>query len=182
MKHFILLLICCSILLPTRAPAETQTTPSSSPMLLVSLHAPAPPMQMGDVPTFTGKISNKSMKALKGIVVYLSLVSLQPGMEHPVDLEDWSAEKAVRIDHLAPGESVVTQWKMRLIKSGPFGAALTTISPSLGHPHISPLAVFSIAPKPTVLAGRILPVAVGIPLLLAGLFIFIYRLRQQAKS
>ena len=173
-----LLLICCCTLLPAAAPAQIDASVNQPVNISVSLQAPELPLQMGNVPVFNGEITNHGSNVLKNLVVYLSLVSLQPGREHPVDLEDWSAEKAIRLDHLAPGQTAVRQWKIRLIKSGPFAATLTIVDPASDQPHISPLALFDIAPKPTVLAGRILPVAIGIPLLLAGLFLFILRIRR----
>ena len=173
-----LLLICCCTIFPVAAPARTDTSVNQPVNISVSLHAPAFPLQMGDVPVFNAEITNHGSNVLKSLVVYLSLVSLQPGWEHPVDLEDWSAQKAIRLDHLAPGETAVQQWKMRLIKSGPFGAALTIVDPASDQPQISPLAKFAITPKPTVIAGRILPVTLGVPLLLTGLFVFIYRRRR----
>lgn len=178
MKRTGLLLIFCSILLPLASMAGGYTDIPSSSLLSVSLEAPATPLRMGDTPIFTGKVTNHSTKTFKNLVVYLSLVSLQPGREHPVDLEDWSARKAIHLDHLAPGQTAVQQWKMRLIKSGPFGAALTIVNPASVQPHISPLAMFNVAPKPTVLAGRIFPVALGIPLFFAGLFLLILRTRR----
>ena len=178
MKRTALLLILCSIILPLASMAGGYTNIPSSSLLSVALEAPATPLRMGNTPIFTGKVTNHSTETFKNLVVYLSLVSLQPGREHPVDLEDWSAQKAIRLDHLAPGQTAVQRWKMRLIKSGPFGAALTIVNPVSDQPHISPLVLFDIAPKPTVLAGRIFPVALGIPLLLAGLFLFIWRTRR----
>lgn len=166
------------LILPATTVAEMQTAINTSPLVSVSLEAPSAPLKMGDVPFFTGKVTNNSSKTLHSLIVYLSLVSLQLGQEHPVDLEDWSARKAIRLERLAPGETDIQKWKMRLIKSGPFGAALTIIDPQFDQPGISPLTVFNIAPKPTVVAGRILPVAIGVPLLLAGMFIFVYRMRR----
>ena len=166
------------MMFPAIAMAERNTIADSSSLVSVSLKAPAVPLQMGDMPVFTGTVTNQSTKTFSGMVVYLSLVSLLPGQEHPVDLEDWSAQKAIRLDHLAPGQTANHEWKMRLIKKGPFGAALTIVDPTSNQPKISPLAIFNIAPKPTVIAGRILPVTIGVPLFLAGLFIFLYRTRR----
>ena len=173
-----LLFIFFIIIFPGTAMAERYIDIPSSELISVSLKAPAGPLRMGEVPMFTGTIINRSTKTLKGLVVYLSLVSLLPGHEHPVDLEDWSAQKAIRIASLTPGQESDHEWKMRLIKAGPFGAALTIVDPESNQPRISPLAIFSIAPKPTVISGRIFPVIIGVPLFLAGLFLVLYRTRR----
>ena len=173
-----LLFICCCTVFLVAVPAQVEAAANQPANISVFLQAPDPPLQMGDLPVFKGEVTNQGANVLKSLVVYLSLVSLQPGQEHPVDLEDWSAQKAIRIDQLAPGQTMTQEWRMRLIKSGSFGAALTIVNPASDQPQISPLALFDITPKATVLAGRILPVAVGIPLLLAGLFFLIWRSRR----
>jgi hypothetical protein len=144
-----------------------------TPFIQVSLQAPKSALKMGDRPVFKGVVKNLGRHSLKGLVVYLSLVSLKPGHEHPVDLEDWSAQKAVRIDQLAPGETYRQGWPMRLIQAGRFGVALTVVDPLENRPVVSDLVPFDIHPKPTIASSRILLVAVGEPLLLLisfGLF------------
>lgn len=144
-----------------------------TPFIQVSINAPKGEMKIGDRPVFEGAVKNTGQHNLKGLVVYLSLVSLKPGHEHPVDLEDWSAQKAVRIDQLAPGETHRQGWPMRLIRAGRFGAALTVVNSIENRPVVSDLIPFNIQTRPTVASSRILPVAVGEPILLLlfyGLF------------
>jgi hypothetical protein len=135
----------------------------------VVLRPPAGTLKMGDTPNFAGDITNLGPKPIHGLIGYLSLVSLEPGHEEPVDLEDWSAQKAIRIDHLYPGEIDARNWSMRLIKAGRFGVALTVVDPMDKKPVISELVPFEIQPKTTLASGRILPVAIGEPLLLLTL-------------
>ena len=147
----------------------------------VSIQAPKAALKMGDKPVFNGTVKNTGQHNLKGLVVYLSLVSLKPGHEHPVDLEDWSAQKTVRIDHLAPGETHRQGWPMRLIQAGRFGVTLTVVDPFENRPVVSDLVSFDIHTKPALASSRILPVALGEPLLLLisfGLFNWI-RIRSQ---
>lgn len=142
---------------------------SASQTVEVVLERPTGTMKMGDTPSFIGTITNIGQQPLEGLVVYLSLVSLKPGNEHPVDLEDWSAQKAVRIDRLSPGESSTHTWGMRLIQAGKFGIALTVVDPQEKRPVVSDLAPFDVNPKPTLASTRVLPVAIGEPLLLLTL-------------
>jgi hypothetical protein len=141
------------------------------PALRVSLQAPAGVLQMGDTPKFLGVVTNLGRRSAKGLIVYLSLVSLAPGDEHPVDLEDWSAQKAVRLDHLNPGATDYRNWGMRLIAAGKYGVALTVVDPREPKPIVSDLTPFEIQPKTTLVAGRVLPVAIGEPLILLLLWI-----------
>jgi hypothetical protein len=144
-----------------------------TPFIQVSIQAPTGALKMGDRPVFKGVIKNTGEHRLMGLVVYLSLVSLKTGHEHPVDLEDWSAQKAVRIDQLAPGKTYMQGWPMRLIQAGRFGVTLTVVDPLENRPVVSDLIPFDIQTKPTIASSRILPVALGEPLLLLisfGLF------------
>lgn len=146
---------------------------------LISLQQPAGPLQMGDTPNFLGAVTNLGSQPAHGLVVYLSLVSLTPGQEHPVDLEDWSAQKAVRIDRLNPGATDYRPWNMRLIAAGNYGVALTVVDPRKSRPLVSDLVTFVVRPKPTLIAGRVLPVAIGVPLFIMGLWggLLVYRYR-----
>ncbi len=141
----------------------------SGTALRVTLTPPAGSLKMGDTPVFRGAVTNLGSRPMQGLIVYLSLVSLEPGQEHPIDLEDWSAQKAVRIERLDPGAAQYQNWEMRLIQAGRFGAALTVINPEENKPVISSLITFEVQPKPTLSRGRILPVAIGVPLLLLAL-------------
>ena len=55
---------------------------------------------------------------------------------------------------------------MRLIQSGKYGIALTVVAPRQKRPLVSDLVPFDVNPKPTLASSRILPVAIGEPLLI----------------
>jgi hypothetical protein len=147
---------------------------NATPFIQVAIKAPTGALKMGDRPVFKGVVKNSGHRDLQGLVVYLSLVSLKPGHEHPVDLEDWSAQKAIRIDKMMPGETHKQDWPMRLIQSGRFGVALTVVDSLENRPIVSELVPFDIQTKPTVASNRILPVAIGEPLLLLIFFILFH--------
>ena len=153
-----------------------------TPCIQVVIQRPAGSLKMGDRPVFKGVVKNTGQHNLQGLVVYLSLVALKPGHEHPVDLEDWSAQKAVRVDRLAPGETHRQDWPMRLIRAGRFGVALTVVDPHENRPIVSDLVPFEIQAKPTVASGRILPVAIGEPLLLLALFGLLHWIRSRSRG
>jgi len=145
----------------------------------IKLEPPAGTMKMGDTPAFLGTVTNIGNRPLEGLIEYLSLVSLEPGNEHPVDLEDWSAQKAVRIDRLSPGESNKQTWGMRLIQSGKYGVALTVVDPKEKQPIVSDLVHFGVNPKPMLASNRILPVAIGEPVLLLTLLGVLRSIRRK---
>lgn len=132
----------------------------------LSLEKPSVAMTMGDKPVFTSVLQNRSTQPVVGTVLYLSLVNLDKGQEHPVDLEDWSAQKAVHIDRLECNASFVSQWPMRLIQSGRYGVFVTAVLPQETQPVTSSIVHFDIQPKKTIVPSRIWPVAIGVPLLI----------------
>ncbi|HUW49532.1 MAG TPA: hypothetical protein VMV75_00800 [Sulfuricella sp.] len=124
--------------------------------------------EMGNWLKFNSIIKNTGDTPLAGLVVWISLVQVDSGHEQPVDLEDWSAHKALVIPNLNPGQAIGADWAMRLIQAGDYRVVLSATERHAATLYVSPFADFHVRRKPTVESGRILPVAVGMPLLLAG--------------
>ena len=124
--------------------------------------------QMGDNLTFHTQIRNDGTIAADGLIVWISLIRIDQGAEQPVDLEDWSAQKAVTAASLAPGQSLDTDWPMRLIQAGTYRVLVSATSRNGSGLVASPFADFVVRQKPVVESQRVLPVAVGFPLLIAG--------------
>ncbi|MCL5965898.1 MAG: hypothetical protein M1550_01535 [Deltaproteobacteria bacterium] len=128
--------------------------------------------QMGDRLTFRSVIRNTGRAPAEGVVAWISLVRVDAGHEQPVDLEDWSALKAVTRAALAPGEQVEAEWPMRLIQAGDYRVVISAVARGAGRIVTSPFADFHVRRKPVVESRRILPVAFGIPLAMGGLVAF----------
>ncbi len=132
---------------------------------------PATPV-MGDHLRFWSTITNTGSTPIEGLVAWISLVEIDLGNEQPVDLEDWSAHKAVTGASLKPGESLRTDWPMRLIKGGDYRVVVSVTDRGGRQVYTSPTVQFHVRQKPVLQAGRVLPVAAGMPLLFIGLMIF----------
>jgi hypothetical protein len=158
--------------------ATTAATPEArlSVALAPAADNPTSP-QMGDHLAFSSVIRNDSPALVDGVIAWISLVRTDPGEEQPVDLEDWSAHKAVAAATLAPGQAMHTDWPMRLIQSGHYRVVVSASSWAGGMLAVSPLVDFVVRPKPVVESVRVLPVAFGMPLLLGGLLTL--RLRRR---
>lgn len=124
---------------------------------------------MGDWMHFDSVIRNTGNQAIEGLVAWISLVEVTPGQEQPMDLEDWSAHKAVTGTSLTPGGKLDTQWPMRLIQSGDYRVVISATDRKDKTVFTSPTIQFHVARKPVVESGRILPVALGVPLLIGGM-------------
>jgi hypothetical protein len=127
---------------------------------------------MGDHLRFWSTITNTGTAPIEGLVAWISLVEIDPGNEQPVDLEDWSAHKAITGAALEPGQSLRTDWPMRLIKGGDFRVVVSATDRGGRMVFTSPTVQFHVQQKPVLQAGRVLPVAAGVPLLIISLMIF----------
>lgn len=127
--------------------------------------------QMGDHLQFHSVISNDSHEAIDGVIVWLSLVQIDPGAEQPVDLEDWSAHKAVTAARLRPGETLTAAWPLRLIQAGTYRIVVSVASSTGGVIATSPLVDITVRWKPVVESQRVLPVAIGLPLLIGAVML-----------
>ncbi len=161
------LLIFTVLLLAMQAAAQ------ASPLIVELMPASANPAhpRMGDRLMFRSTIRNPGADQAPGVIAWLSLVQVDPGNEKPVDLEDWSAQKALTLPALAPGQTVTTEWPIRLIQAGHYRVAVIATAAGIaevGAPVASRFAGFAVAAKPVVESGRVLPIAIGVPLLLAA--------------
>jgi hypothetical protein len=132
---------------------------------------PAMP-RMGDTLRYRTVIRNDQSVPATGVVAWLSLIQTDPGQEQPVDLEDWSAHKAEAFAQLAPGQTIDSEWPIRLIQAGHYRVAVTASAADVPTLAVSPPLTFVVEEKPVVDSNRVLPVAGGMPLLLTGLLIW----------
>jgi hypothetical protein len=132
---------------------------------------PALPV-MGDHLRFWSTIANTGESPIDGLVAWISLVEIDPGNEQPVDLEDWSAHKAVTGVSLKPGQSLRTDWPMRLIKGGDYRVVVSVTDRGGRQVFTSPTVQFHVRQKAVLQVGRVIPVAAVIPLLIAALMVF----------
>jgi hypothetical protein len=124
--------------------------------------------QMGDNLVFRTVIRNNGSTAVDGLIAWISVVQLDKGKEQPIDLEDWSAHKAVTAGSLAPGQTLATDWPLRLIQAGNYRVVVSAVSRDSTGLVASQFADFTARQKPVVESQRVLPVALGVPILLAG--------------
>ena len=136
---------------------------------------------MGDHLRFWSTIINTGADPIEGLVAWISLVEIDPGNEQPVDLEDWSAHKAITGASLGPGQSLRTDWPMRLIKGGDYRVVVSVTDRGSNTVFTSPTLQFHVRQKPVLQSGRVLPVAAGVPLLIIGLMVF-NKTRQRRKK
>ncbi|MBI5587358.1 MAG: hypothetical protein HY889_03215 [Deltaproteobacteria bacterium] len=133
---------------------------------------------MGDKITYAGAITNNSDKAVNNLIAYISLANVTPGKEAPMDLEDWSANKAVKVDVIPPHGAYEGKWPMRLIDSGSYVAYITVVDKESAAPVTSPVSRLDIKRILRLNPNNVLPTAIGEPVIIGAVFLFIYLKRR----
>ncbi|WP_160119821.1 hypothetical protein [Rhodovarius lipocyclicus] len=159
-------------LAPPPARAADGAAPAPLEVTLAPDAANPPAPRMGDRLTYHAVIRNPSPTAeASGVVAWLTILRVDAGHEQAIDLEDWSANKALTIPALGPGGSARSDWSLRLIAPGTYRVLVSAATRDAPVPAIGTGAIFSIAPKPVVESARVLPVALGVPAALALLLV-----------
>jgi hypothetical protein len=133
----------------------------------------------GDYVTVQGQITNTGTPSLTDITTYLSLVDTQNKL--PVDLEDWSAEKGLFIGTIEPNQTLPLNWKIHFVKAGDYSLVVVATSPASDTPQVSKITHFHVDPKHNLNPGKVLPVALGTPIVLLCIMgvLNYWRQRQQ---
>jgi hypothetical protein len=160
-KHLLSALVVAALLASVASAAES----SLALKLYPDDKNPSVPV-MGDHLQFWSTITNEGAHPVEGLVAWISLVEIDPGNEQPVDLEDWSAQKAITGASLQAGQSLRTDWPMRLIKGGDYRVVISVTDRGGHRVFTSPTIQFHVRQKPVLQAGRVLPVAAGVPFLI----------------
>ena len=150
--------------------------------IAVSINPPSLQANMGDKITYKGTITNHSDKAVTNLVVYISLANVTPGKESPMDLEDWSANKAIKVETIPPRGTYEGQWPMRLIDSGSYVAYITVVDKNSAVPVSSGVSHLEIKRILRLNPHNVLPVAVGEPLVLGAVFMLIAFRRKKGAT
>jgi hypothetical protein len=170
MRFRILLAALLSAAPALALPGAALAAATQNDLLVEMSPAPGNPSapQMGDRVAFRSTIRNTGTTPAEGVVAWLSLVQVDRGQEQPVDLEDWSAHKAITVARLEPGQALETPWPIRLIQAGHYRVMVTAATRAGAAPAPSPFADLTVRTKPVVESARVLPVSLGVPVLLLG--------------
>ncbi len=152
---------------------------SAEDHMTASIDPPSIQANMGDRITYTGTIANNSDIPITNVIAYISLANVTQGKESPMDLEDWSANKAIKIDTIPPRGTYVGQWPMRLIDSGSYVAYITVVDKNIATPISSTMSPLEIKRLIRLNPHNILPVAIGEPILIGAVFMFIALKRRK---
>jgi hypothetical protein len=160
------------------AAAAVVAGPAAAGPLTVSVDRSHVSTRLGHSFVFHTTIANHGDTAAAGRIAHLNVLSLRPGVY--VDPEDWSSH---RTRYLAPiplhGSTRLT-WRVKAVNAGSIGVyvAVLPASGSPVRPPTGPLVVVSIADRKSLNTGGIAPLALGVPLALIALLVFM-RVRRR---
>lgn len=126
-------------------------------------------------------VSNDGDEATEPLVLHIDITD--PQKSTSVDPEDWTSTLTKTIGVVDSGRSLTVDWELQPISGGDF--AIYAVALSAGAETLSPSNVLSVAVQDqrSLNPGGILPVAIGAPLVVAGLLFLQMRLaRRKPKS
>jgi hypothetical protein len=124
---------------------------------------------VGDHETVTATVTNTGHEPLHDVLVMLSLVDVGGSPAVPLGVEDWTPEpEAARAPTLQPGQQLTGTWRLRMIQAGRLAVFATAVAgESRAVINSEPLRL-AIAPTRNLTPGSVLPIAVGMPLVIAA--------------
>lgn len=160
--------------------AQTVTSQTTPTVKLDILSANELSGIAGDYVTVQGTITNTGTQPLTDITTYLSLVDNENKL--PVDLEDWSAEKGLFIGTIEAGQALPLNWKIHFVKAGTYSLSVVAAVAGNDIPQISKLTHFKVSPKHNLNPGKVLPVALGMPILLLFVMMMLNYRRNKTEE
>lgn len=124
-------------------------------------------------------VTNTSNAPVKEVVAYVSLVDVARGQQAPVDLEDWSAHRAVTIPALGPGQSQSVGWSLRLVKGGDYVVYANAIAGDSTRASVGQEVPLTVKAQRNLNPGGVLPVAIGVPIVVGAALFGPVALRQR---
>jgi hypothetical protein len=135
----------------------------------VTLDRTAISTSLGDKFSFRSVIANHGATPARDLIAHLNVLSLRRGVY--IDPEDWSSHRTRYLPPIPAGGSVTIDWRLQAVNSGSIGVYVAVL-PQDGRPTsptTGPTLHVAIAHRQTLNSGGILPLALGIPAILAAL-------------
>lgn len=171
--------LCAACFLLAAAAAAGQQAPSP---LEVSLSRTDVSTRLGDDFSFSSKVTNSGAQPIEGLVAHLNVVGLDTDIY--VDPEDWSEERTKGVAALAPGESTDVTWDVTAVTGGEAAIYVVVLpgdSPSSAREGlaISPAMDVRVAAAKNLNTDGVLPLALGVPALIALATLVVRRRRSR---
>jgi hypothetical protein len=148
--------------------------------ITVTLDRTAIQTSLGKKFAFRSVIANHGSTTARDLIAHLNVLSLRSGVY--VDPEDWSSHRTRYLPPIRAGGSLTIGWRLQAVNSGSIGVYIAVLPRNgTSAPTTGPTLHVSIAHRTTLNSGGILPLALGIPGLLAALLV-VLRLRAPVTA
>jgi hypothetical protein len=169
-------LLCLLVGLVVAAPVGAASSPVE-----ISLSRTDVSTRLGESFSFDSEIRNAGTRPLSGLVAHLNVVGLDTDIY--VDPEDWSEERTKNVASLGPGESTDVTWDVTAVTGGEAAIYVVVLpgdSPATAREGlaVSPAMDVRIAEAKNLNSGGVLPLALGVPAVLAVAAIAVRRRRR----
>ena len=156
--------------------AAAVITPSAG-AVTVKLDRVSVSTRIGEKFHFSSTLRNLDSEPLTNVVAHLNIVSLDPSVY--VDPEDWSSHRTRYLGTLAAGESRRIEWTVQAVNSGHFVVYVAAVDRNgAGTVTASNPLRTTVAQRRRLNSGGVVPLALGIPAVLALGFVGVRRRRR----
>jgi hypothetical protein len=146
----------------------------------VSVDRTAVKAALGHAFVVRSTIANHGATPATGLIAHLNVLSLRGDVY--VDPEDWSSSRTRYLVPIPAGGSTTLTWKLDAVSPGHLGVYIAALSRAgTTAPTVSRTVSVTVADRRTLNAGGILPLALGIPALLALVTLFLRLGRTRAR-
>lgn len=175
---------CLLLVLPalvTALVASDVAVTAARPGLSLTVDRVAISTKLGRKFTFRTTIANPGPSVATGVIAHLNVLSLGPAVY--VDPEDWSSRRTRYLVPIRPGGSTTISWKLQAVNAGGFAVYVVALS----HDGSTLLAAgrpvrLTVLERRTLDAGGIVPLVIGVPALLALVWLGLRLRRSRAAA
>ena len=122
-------------------------------------------------------IRNHSPDATDSLIVHIDIT--KPSSSSSVDPEDWTSTLSKRVGVIDPGAGKVVRWTVQPISGGQFVLYAVALTPGAADVASSNVLAIDVAERRSLNPEGILPVAIGGPVIVGGLWLFQTRLSRR---
>ncbi len=159
--------------------ATTAVPAVEVPAVAVAMDRPAVSAVLGDRFTVRSTLVNTGAAATGPLLAHLDVVSLHNDVY--VDPEDWSSDRSVDVEPLAPGGRSTLEWTVRTVDAGEFDVYVVVLpAGSAATLSVSPALRLAVASRQTLDPGGSAVLVVTVPVLI-GAFVLGGRLFRRRR-
>jgi len=168
---------------PALAAQPTPAALASPSPLQIAIDLAYQTVKAGDPVLFNTVLTNTGTQASSPVVVAMNIVNLNAAGDI-VDPEDWSPQRTLYLETVAPGQSASMGWRVHAILDGDFLVYMVAIPEPAGkdatsQPVASSGVHLTVTPFTRLNPKGVLPYAIGGPVVLALGIVVIYRRRRR---